>query len=49
MVFGFQAEVDVLLGDPTKAKTQLGWTPKTDLETLITMMVDADMRRVSKE
>jgi GDPmannose 4,6-dehydratase len=43
------AEVDVLLGDPTKAKTQLGWTPKTDLETLITMMVDADMRRVSKE
>ena len=43
------AEVDVLLGDPTKAKIQLGWTPKTDLETLITMMVDADMRRVSKE
>ncbi len=43
------AEVEVLLGDPTKAKTKLGWEPKTDLTTLITMMVDADLRRVGKE
>lgn len=40
------AEVDVLLGDATKANTKLGWQPKTSLEQLITMMVDADMRRV---
>ena len=40
------AEVDVLLGNPAKAKTKLGWTPKTSLEQLITMRVDADMRRI---
>lgn len=43
------AEIDVLLGNPTKAKTKLGWVAKTDLDTLITMMVDADMVRVSRE
>ena len=43
------AEVDVLLGSPEKAKTKLGWQPKTNLEQLIAMMVDADIRRVSKE
>ncbi len=43
------AEVDVLLGDPTKAEKQLGWKASTSLEALITMMVDADMRRVAKE
>lgn len=43
------AEVEVLLGNPAKAKTKLGWVAKTDLETLITMMVDADMVRVNKE
>ena len=42
------AEVDVLLGNPAKAKRVLGWEPKTSLETLITMMVDADMRRLTK-
>lgn len=42
------AEVDVLLGNPGKAMTNLGWTPKTSLEQLITMMVDADMRRLSR-
>lgn len=41
------AEVDVLLGNPTKAQKQLGWTPKTSLEQLITMMVDADVRRLA--
>ncbi len=40
------AEVDVLLGNPAKAERQLGWKASTSLEQLITMMVDADMRRV---
>jgi GDPmannose 4,6-dehydratase len=40
------AEVDVLLGNPAKAMAKLGWKPKTSLEKLITMMVDADMRRL---
>src|SRR5882724_893589 len=43
------AEVDLLLGNPAKAKTRLGWEAKTDLETLIRTMVDADMERVAKE
>jgi GDPmannose 4,6-dehydratase len=43
------AEVEVLLGNPAKAKAKLGWTAQTNLETLITMMVDADMARVQKE
>ena len=43
------AEVDVLLGSPEKAKTKLGWEPKTNLEQLIAMMVDADILRASKE
>lgn len=42
------AEVDVLLGDPTKAARQLGWQATTTLEQLIHMMVDADLRRVEK-
>lgn len=42
------AEVDVLLGNPAKAKASLGWAPKTSLQTLIAMMVDADLRRLSK-
>jgi GDPmannose 4,6-dehydratase len=40
------AEVDVLLGNPAKAKAKLAWAAKTSLEQLITMMVDADMRRL---
>jgi GDPmannose 4,6-dehydratase len=43
------AEVDVLLGNPAKAKAKLGWEPTTGLEALITMMVDADMERVARE
>jgi len=43
------AEVDVLLGNPAKAKAKLGWAPRTDLGALIAMMVDADLRRVSRE
>lgn len=40
------AEVDLLLGDPSKAKQVLGWTPTIDLETLICEMVDADLARL---
>lgn len=36
-------EVDLLLGDPTKAKTKLGWEPKYDLEKLVTEMVQSDV------
>ena len=43
------AEVDVLYGNPSKAEKQLGWKAKTDLTTLISMMVDADVHRVAKE
>ncbi len=40
------AEVDVLLADPTRARTELGWQPTTSFEELIRMMVDADMARL---
>jgi GDPmannose 4,6-dehydratase len=43
------AEVDILLGNPAKAKAKLGWEPTTSLEQLIVMMVEADMRRVERE
>jgi len=43
------AEVDVLLGHAAKATAKLGWKPRTSLEDLIAMMVDADMRRVARE
>lgn len=43
------AEVEILLGNPAKAKEKLGWTAKTGLERLIIEMVDADMSRVSRE
>ncbi|KQU86872.1 GDP-mannose 4,6 dehydratase [Variovorax sp. Root318D1] len=39
------AEVELLIGNPAKAKTQLGWEPKTTLEELCQMMVEADLRR----
>ena len=39
------AEVDLLIGDPAKARDKLGWEPKTTLEELCRMMVDADLRR----
>ncbi len=43
------AEVEILLGNPAKAKRVLNWQPRTSLNELITMMVDADMRRVAKD
>jgi len=39
------AEVDLLIGNPARAKEKLGWEPKTTLEELCKMMVDADLRR----
>ncbi|OFW08774.1 MAG: GDP-mannose 4,6-dehydratase [Acidobacteria bacterium RIFCSPLOWO2_02_FULL_67_36] len=43
------AEVDHLIGDPSKAKRQLEWTPAVDFTALVTMMVDADLARLSTE
>lgn len=43
------AEVDLLLGNPEKAKKILGWEAKTSLEDLIKMMVEADLRRINDE
>ncbi|EGI77338.1 GDP-mannose 4,6-dehydratase [Hylemonella gracilis] len=39
------AEVDLLIGNPAKAKAKLGWEPQTTLEQLCQMMVEADLRR----
>ena len=43
------AEVDLLLGNPQKAREKLGWEAKTSLKELINMMVDADICRVKRE
>ena len=43
------AEVETLLGDPTKAREKLGWTPTTTLEELVTEMVAADKEEAAKE
>jgi GDPmannose 4,6-dehydratase len=43
------AEVDILLGDSTKAKTKLGWEPKTTVEELANMMVDHDLDLAKRE
>lgn len=40
------AEVELLLGDPAKAKEKLGWSAKTSFKELVEMMVDADLKRV---
>ena len=42
------AEVDVLLGDPSKAEQKLGWKARTSLEELIVMMVESDLARLSQ-
>lgn len=39
------AEVDLLIGNPARAKAKLGWEPSTTLEQLCQMMVEADLRR----
>ena len=43
------AEVEKLLGDCTKAKTELNWEPKVNFDQLTKMMVDSDMKLVEKE
>jgi len=43
------AEVEVLIGNPARARARLGWKHKTSLETLIKSMVDADLARVRHE
>ena len=42
------AEVELLIGDPTKARQKLRWEPKVRFKQLIEMMVDADLARVRK-
>lgn len=42
-------EVDLLLGDPSKARRKLKWKPKVGFEQLVQMMVDADMKLVEQE
>lgn len=42
-------EVDLLLGDPTKSKTQLGWEPKYDLAALVKDMISSDLNLVKKD
>lgn len=43
------ADVDVLLGDATKARQRLGWEPKVSFPALVEMMVDADVARLSAQ
>jgi len=43
------AEVDLLLGDPSKAKAKLGWEPKVTFEGLVDMMVDADVADIDRQ
>ena len=43
------AEVDLLVGDATKARTKLGWEPTVNFEELIKLMVDADMENLQRE
>ena len=43
------AEVDLLVGDPAKARRTLAWEPAVSFEELVAMMVDADLRRLQAE
>lgn len=43
------AEVDLLLGDPSKARQKLGWQPKVTFEELVVMMTDADLKDAERE
>ena len=42
------AEVELLIGDPSRARDRLGWAPATTLEQLCAMMVEADLRRCER-
>jgi GDPmannose 4,6-dehydratase len=41
------AEVDLLVGDPSKARSALGWEPAVSFEELVQMMVEADLKLLS--
>jgi GDPmannose 4,6-dehydratase len=41
------AEVDLLIGDPARARDELGWSPEVDFAQLVRMMVDADLERLA--
>ena len=43
------AEVDLLMGDATKARDKLGWTPKVTFEELVTMMYESDLAEETKQ
>ena len=43
------SEVDVLLGDPTKARQGLGWKPEVDFHGLIKMMIESDLEQAKRE
>ena len=42
-------EVDLLIGDPTKANTKLGWQPEYDLKSLISEMMESDLKMMTKD
>ena len=42
-------EVDLLIGDPTKAKEKLGWVPEHDLESLVKDMMTSDLKKINNE
>ncbi|MCS6889699.1 MAG: GDP-mannose 4,6-dehydratase [Chloroflexus sp.] len=43
------AEVDLLIGDATKARQKLGWQPRTSFPELVQMMVEADLQLVKEQ
>jgi GDPmannose 4,6-dehydratase len=43
------SEVDLLIGDPAKAKRQLGWEPKVKFKDLVKIMVDSDLELAKRE
>jgi GDPmannose 4,6-dehydratase len=43
------SEVDLLLGDASKAREKLGWQPRTSFEELVRLMVDADWEEARRE
>jgi GDPmannose 4,6-dehydratase len=42
------AEVDLLIGDPARARDEMGWEPEVGFRDLVTMMVDADLERLAR-
>ena len=42
------AEVDILIGDPAKAKEKLGWEPTVTFEELVKLMVDSDLKALEE-